>query len=285
MASTNWSYDKVRILNLLLDNISMVELLKSLKSGVVLTPNVDHVMKLQKDEEFFKIYNSADYKICDSKILLYISQFLGTPLKEKISGSDFFPAFCKFHRDNQSIRIFLLGGCEGVAEKARNRINNKIGKNIIVKAHSPSFGFESNEQECLEIVEKINQSQATVLAIGVGAPKQEKWIYKYKDKLPNVKIFLAVGATIDFEAGVVKRAPKWMSNLGIEWLHRLMSEPSRLWKRYLLDDMPFFWLTLKQKFNLYKSPFFIATYQPVPTATRNPTATDRNPLTVERVSR
>ncbi len=285
MPSTNWSYDKVQILNLLLDNISMTELLKCLKSGVVLTPNVDHVMQLQKDEEFFKIYNSADYKICDSKILLYTSKFIGTPLKEKISGSDFFPAFCKFHRDNESIRIFLLGGGEGVAERARKRINSRIGKNIIIRAHSPSFGFEKNEQECLDIVEKINQSQATVLAIGVGAPKQEKWIYKYKDKLPNVKIFLAVGATIDFESGVVKRSPKWMSELGIEWLYRLMSEPGRLWKRYLVDDMPFFWLTLKQRFNLYKSPFFMATNQPAATATRNPTATDRNPLTVERVSR
>lgn len=107
----------------------------------------------------------------------------------------------------------------------------------------------------MEIVETINKSGATVLAIGVGAPKQEKWICRYKDKLPNIKIFLAVGATIDFEAGQKKRSPKWVSEIGLEWLHRLLSEPKRLWKRYLLDDSLFFWLILKQKLHLYQFPF------------------------------
>lgn len=178
---------KVCLLNLMIDNISLADLLKQLKSGVVLTPNVDHVMKLQKDADFFKMYSLADYKICDSQILLYASRFLGTPLKEKISGSDFFPTFCKFHKYNESIKIFLLGGGKGIANRAQNKINNRIGRNIVVDAHSPSFGFDQDEQECLEIVEKINQSQATVLALGVGAPKQEKWIYKYKDKFSTVR--------------------------------------------------------------------------------------------------
>lgn len=279
---SNNSVDDIQLLNILLDNISMTELLKYLKSGVVLTPNVDHLIKLQKDEEFFKIYNSADYKICDSQIIFYASRFLGIPLKEKISGSDFFPEFCKFHRDNESIRIFLLGGDKGVAEKARVRINSRIGKNIIVAAHSPSFGFENDEQECLGIVKNINKSQATVLAIGVGAPKQEKWIYKYKDKFSNVKIFLAVGATINFEAGIIKRSPKWMSSAGLEWLYRLLSEPTRLWKRYLVDDILFFWLTLKQKFGFYKSPFS-ASYDKLSISTRateDTTITDSNHCTI-----
>ncbi len=116
---------------------------------------------------------------------------------------------------------------------------------MIVDSYSPSWGFENDKQECQKIVEMINLSQATVLAIGVGAPKQEKWIYKYRNQLPNIKIFLAIGATIDFEAGHVKRAPKWMREVGLEWLHRLISEPRRLWKRYLLEDIPFFWLILK----------------------------------------
>ena len=88
----------------------------------------------------------------------------------------------------------------------------------------------------------------------MGAPKQEQWIYKYKDKLPNIEIFLAIGATIDFEAGNIKRAPKIMSDLGFEWLYRLLSEPKRLWKRYLVEGLPFFWLILQQKLNLYKKP-------------------------------
>ena len=77
---------------------------------------------------------------------------------------------------------------------------------------------------------------------------------RYKDKLPNIKIFLAVGATIDFEANKLKRSPKWMSDSGLEWLYRLLSEPKRLWKRYLLEDLLFFWLILKQKLNLYTMP-------------------------------
>lgn len=245
---------KVNLLNLDFDNLSIKELLRQLKSGVVFTPNVDHLMKLQCDREFFKAYEMADYKLCDSQILIYASRFLGTPIKEKISGSDFFPAFCAFHRNNEKIKIFLLGGQKETALKAQERINKKVGRNIVIAAHSPSFGFERNERECAEIVEMVNRSGATVLAIGVGAPKQEKWIYQYRNKLPKIDFFLAIGATIDFEAGNVKRAPKWMSEIGFEWLYRLLSEPQRLWKRYLVEDLPFFWLIVKQKLNIYTMP-------------------------------
>jgi len=245
---------KINILNLAIDNLSMLELLEQLHSGVVLTPNVDHLMKLQKDSDFLKIYALADYKVCDSQVLMYASRFLGTPFKEKVSGSDFFPRFCDFHKDNDAITVFLLGGAEGVAEKAGSKINSKVNRDIVIGTHSPSFGFEKDEQECLDIVEMINQSGATVLAVGVGAPKQEKWIYKYKHKLHHVKIFLAVGATIDFEAGVTKRAPKWMSQMGIEWLFRIYCDPQRLWKRYLIEDLPFFWLLLQQKLGIYPQP-------------------------------
>ena len=246
--------NRVNLLNIEFDNLSLRQLLKELKSGVVFTPNVDHLMKLQCDWEFFQAYELADYKLCDSKILIYASHFLGTPIKEKISGSDFFPAFCNYHKNNEKVKIFLLGGNKGVAIRAQEKINKKVGRNIVVAAHSPSLGFEKNEQECAAILEMINKSEATVLAIGVGAPKQEKWIYKYKSKLPKINFFFAIGATIDFEAGNVKRAPKWISEVGFEWLYRLLSEPQRLWKRYLIEDLPFFWLILKQKLNLYSIP-------------------------------
>jgi N-acetylglucosaminyldiphosphoundecaprenol N-acetyl-beta-D-mannosaminyltransferase len=245
---------KVNLLNLEFDNLSIKELLRQLRSGVVFTPNVDHLMKLQCDREFFRAYEIADYKLCDSQILIYASRFLGTPIKEKISGSDFFPAFCAYHRNNEKIKIFLLGGQKETAARAQERINKKVGRNIVVAARSPSIGFENDEQECAEIINTINKSGATVLAIGVGAPKQEKWIYKYRNKLPQIDFFLAIGATIDFEAGNVRRAPKWMSEIGFEWLYRLLLEPQRLWKRYLVEDIPFFWLIVKQKLNLYTMP-------------------------------
>ncbi|MBV9388011.1 MAG: WecB/TagA/CpsF family glycosyltransferase [Chroococcidiopsidaceae cyanobacterium CP_BM_ER_R8_30] len=241
---------RVNILNVCLDNLSMTEVLEQLKSGVVFTPNVDHLMKLQKDSDFLKAYNDADYKLCDSQILMYASHFLGTPIKEKISGSDFFPAFYTYHKNNQDIKIFLLGAKKGIASQAQKKINYRVGRNIIVGSHSPSFGFENDEQECQEILELIKDSGATVLAIGVGAPKQEKWIYKYKQQLPNIQIFLAIGASIDFEAGSIQRAPRWMSNSGLEWLHRLLWDPQRLWKRYLVRDLPFFWLIFLQKLDI-----------------------------------
>lgn len=245
----------VNILNLPIDNLSKVELLKSLKrGGIVFTPNVDHLMKLQNDQEFYQAYEVATYRVCDSQIVMYASKFLGTPLKEKISGSDLFPAFYQYYKDDPNIRIFLLGSSQEAVTKAQENINRKVGRNIIVASHSPSYGFEQNEKECREIVAKINQSNATVLAIGVGAPKQEKWILKYKDRLPKIKTFLSIGATIDFEAGAKPRSPQWMSNLGLEWLYRLSTEPQRLWKRYLVDDMPFLWLILKQKLNSYRIP-------------------------------
>jgi exopolysaccharide biosynthesis WecB/TagA/CpsF family protein len=243
--------NKIKILNLEIDNCSKQELLDNLKSGVVFTPNVDHIIKLQRDSEFAQSYTIGDYKICDSQIIMYASKFLGTPIKEKISGSDLLPAFCNYHKNNKDIKIFLLGAAQGVASKAQRRINNKAGRNIVVNSYSPPFGFEKDEAECLKIVDMINNSDATVLVLGLGAPKQEKWLYKYKDYLKFIKIFMALGATIDFEAGHIKRAPKWMSEIGLEWLFRLLCEPKRLWKRYLLDDIPFFLLILKQKLNLY----------------------------------
>jgi N-acetylglucosaminyldiphosphoundecaprenol N-acetyl-beta-D-mannosaminyltransferase len=179
---------------------------------------------------------------------MFASKFLGTPIKAKISGSDLFPLFCDHHRNNERVKIFLLGGAEGVAARARHRINARIGREIIVQAHSPSFGFEKNEAECDAIIERIRNSTANVLVVGLGAPKQEIWITKYKDRLPNIDIFLAVGASIDFEAGHKPRAPQIMTDLGLEWFYRLLTEPTRLWKRYLLDDMPFLWLILRERF-------------------------------------
>ncbi|WP_442946985.1 WecB/TagA/CpsF family glycosyltransferase [Nostoc sp. UHCC 0870] len=245
-----------KVLNVAINNITMMELLQKLEyGGVVFTPNVNHIMQLQKKQQFYSVYQKADYIVCDSKIVLYASHFLNNPVKEKIAGSDLFPAFCNYYRHNENIKIFLLGSQSEVVKTAQRKINARIGRNIVVAAHSPSFGFEKNEQECEEIINLINASEATVLAIGVGAPKQEIWIAKYKQQLKKIKIFLAIGATIDFEAGYVKRSPRWMSEVGLEWLYRLISEPKRLWKRYVFDAIPFLLLILQQRLNLYSNPW------------------------------
>ncbi|MGB6294703.1 MAG: WecB/TagA/CpsF family glycosyltransferase, partial [Rivularia sp. (in: cyanobacteria)] len=243
---------QVQLLNVNINNVAMSDLLSKLQGGgLVVTPNVDHLMKLQRDRDFYGVYQEAEYTVCDSKILMYVSRFLGTPIIEKISGSDLFPAFYTYYRNDQSIKIFLLGAEEGIAEIARKNINSKIGRNIIIDTYSPPFGFEKDREECEKILRLINSSNATVLAMGVGAPKQEMWIAKHRKYLHSVKIYLAIGATINFEAGNIKRSPKWMSEVGLEWLYRLSSEPKRLWKRYILDALPFIYLIFKQRLKMY----------------------------------
>jgi len=258
--------DIVDFLNVSIHNTTTTELLAdlNLNGGVVVTPNVDHLVKMQSDREFLQAYYTSNYRVCDSKILQYISFLLGDPIKERISGADLFPAFYEYNKYNEDVKIFLLGAKEGVAETAKHNINQKVGREMVIAAHSPSFGFEKDEQECQEIIERINQSDATVLAVGVGAPKQEKWIAKYRSQLPKIQIFFAIGASIDFEAGNVKRSPKMMGDMGLEWLYRLSSEPTRLWKRYLVDSLPLFWLVGKQKLNQYTfSPHLQAEYLPL----------------------
>ncbi len=238
----------VNILDVEIDNLSRDEFLErlSIEGGVVVTPNVDHLMKLQHDEDFREVYKAVDFRVCDSKILMYAAKFLGTPICDKISGSDLLPWFCDYHRDNPEVKIYMLGAAPGVAKLAQQRINERIGREIIVEAHSPSFGFEKSPEECEAILERIRSSSANVLVVGVGAPKQEKWIVKHRHALPNIKTFMAVGAAIDFEAGHKPRSPEFVTELGLEWLYRMMSEPQRLWKRYLIEDMPFFGLVFQQ---------------------------------------
>ena len=247
--------NRIPILNIEVDTFTEKEFLEEFREGVLVTPNVDHLMKLQRDREFYEIYKRADYVTVDSRIVKMALDFLGTPIREIIPGSGFFPSFYTYHKDNEDIKIFLLGAASGIADLAMDKINRKVGRQIVVGAHSPSFGFEKNEDECEKIINQINASPASVLVVGVGAPKQEKWIYKYKDRMPGIKIYLAIGATIDFEAGKIRRAPLIMQRLALEWLYRLWKEPKRLWRRYIVEDMPFFWLILKQKYGRYKNPF------------------------------
>ena len=247
--------DTTKILNVDIMRISQRDLLNRLDAGVLITPNVDHIVKLQKNKEFYDVYQKAEWVVCDSKILYLLSKLLKHPLPEAIPGSSFFTAYYTYHKDDKDCRIFLLGAKEGVAAKAMERINEKVGRQIIVGAYSPSFGFEKNEQECEDIIDIVNKSGANVLLVGVGAPKQEKWIMKYRDRMPGVKLFMALGATIDFEAGTLKRAPMFWQKIGMEWLYRVLKEPRRLFKRYFVDDMQFFFYFAKQLLGLYKDPF------------------------------
>lgn len=244
---------KVHLLNVAIDNFTFSEFIDRLKhGGFVITPNVDHLVRLQYDAEFFYIYQQAEYIVCDSQILIWLSRLLGSPLQEKISGSDLFPAFYRHYAHDPEKTIFLLGAMPGVAAKAQAKINAQVGREIIVETYSPPFGFEYDAAECDKIVNLINASGATVLAVGLGAPKQEKWVFHHRDRLPGVKTFFAIGATIDFEAGNIHRAPQWMSRCGLEWLFRLKENPKRLWRRYLIESLPFAGLIVQQFLGLYR---------------------------------
>lgn len=236
----------VRILQAQIHAVTCDELLNRLDRGVLFTPNVDHLVKLESDEEFRRCYDRADWVVCDSRILYFCSKLLKRSLPETIPGSSFFPAFYRYHRDNPDCRIFLLGAAPGVAIRAMERINADMGRRIVVGAHSPSYGFEKNEEENRQIYDIINRSGANVVLVGVGSSKQEKWIMRHKDRMPGVDIWMALGATIDFEAGNIRRAPKILQKLCLEWFYRFCMEPKRLFRRYFIDDVKFFCYFMQQ---------------------------------------
>lgn len=231
---------KVRLLNIEVDNITMKEavinideMVKRKKPSYVVTPNVDHVVILEKDLDFINVYKEAELVVTDGMPLIWISKLANMPIKEKISGSDLFPEVCKLAAEKK-YRIFLLGAGEGVGSIAAKNIKKKYPGIEISGVYSPPFGFEKDEEEIERIVNMLNESKSDILAVGLGAPKQEKFIYHIKEKI-NIPVSLAIGATIDFEAGNIKRAPKWMQNNGLEWFYRMIKDPKRLIKRYCID--------------------------------------------------
>lgn len=233
---------RIKLLNTEVDNITMSEAVEEIdrlilqkKPSYVVTPNVDHIVKLEQDDEFKEVYKGANLILTDGQPLIWISKFRKTPIVEKVSGSDLFPKVCEL-ASRRGYKVFLLGAAEGVAKKAADNLRYKYKDLDIVGTYSPPFGFENNEFELNKIIKMINETKPDILAVGLGAPKQEKFIWKYKNKL-NVPISLAIGASIDFEAGNIKRCPEWMQKNGLEWFYRLVKEPKRMFKRYLVDDL------------------------------------------------
>ncbi len=247
--------EKVQLLNVAVDNITMEELLQTFDKGMLMTLHVDMIMKLQKDREFYEILDAFDVITCDSHILYKASKFLGTPLKERVSGSDFFPLYYQKYKDDEAITVFLCGGMPGIAEIAQKNINRKVGREMIVGAYSPPFDFDQSPDELQKMVDLINQSGATVLLVGLGAGRQEKFLVKHRSLFKNVHTFLPLGGTIDYEAETLKRPPPFIVDNGLEWLYRLVKEPRQRWHRYLVHQPPVLYLLLKQKLGLYRNPF------------------------------
>ena len=233
---------RIKFMNTDIDNLTMAETLNEIDKLIqkkncsyVVTPNVDHIVRLEKDEELQKVYKNASLILTDGKPLIWISKWYKTPIKEKISGSDLFPRVCQLAA-NKNYTMYLLGAAEGVADTAARNLMKKYPGLNIVGTYSPPFGFEKNEQEMNKIKTQIQDVHPDILIVGLGCPKQEKFMY-YNCKELGVPISFGLGASIDFEAGNIKRAPKWMSNHGLEWLYRFLKEPKRLFKIYFVDDL------------------------------------------------
>lgn len=233
---------RMRLMNTEIDNLTMDETLDAIDSLIkedncsyVVTPNVDHIVQLEKDEELKRVYENASLILTDGKPLIWISNWYKTSIKEKISGSDLFPRVCDLAA-KKGYTMYLLGAAEGVADKAAKNLMNKYKGLNIVGTYSPPFGFEKDKLELKKIERQIQEVHPDILIVGLGCPKQEKYMYHHCKEL-DVPISFGLGASIDFEAGNIKRAPRWMSEHGLEWLYRITQDPKRLAKRYLVDDM------------------------------------------------
>ncbi|MEO7787685.1 MAG: WecB/TagA/CpsF family glycosyltransferase [Sphingomicrobium sp.] len=233
----------------------MQEIVEELDEGILFTLNPDHLYHLQRNPDFAAAYRNAALVSSDSKYVYWALGFLGRAIKQKSSGSDIVPAYWKHHADNPTVSIFLLGAKPGIAQMALERINRLAGRQIVVGALGPSFNFVSDEAEAASAIDAINASGATCLIVGLGAPKQEIWIDRNRARMPGVKVYMGVGATIDYEAEAVKRAPGWMTRNGLEWVYRMTTEPRRYWRRYS-RTIEFFWLVLFDRLGLYRPPSF-----------------------------
>lgn len=233
---------KQKLLNTYVNSLTMVEtisaiedMIKQDKQSYVVAINVDVVMKIEQDDYLKKITDEADMVLVDGKPLVWIANWHKQPVKEKISGSDLVPLLCK-KADEKGYTIFILGGKDGIADKAKERLQKQYPYIKIVGTYAPPFGFEKDEKELNYINNLISEASPDLLITCFGCPKQEKFIYENINKY-KAKVSICAGATVDFLAGNVKRAPRWMSDHGLEWLYRFFQEPKRLFKRYFVDDV------------------------------------------------
>lgn len=210
----------------------------------VVTPNAAHLVTLQHDREFRKIYDKAFLSVPDGVPLLWAAKLLKSPLGGRVNGTDLFEELAAMAAQ-KGLTVFLLGGRSGAADRAAEILMARHPGLNIGGTYSPPYGFEHNPDELHRINTLIQDAQPDILFVGLGAPKQEKWIARHYEAL-GVPVSIGIGVSFEFVAGMVHRAPRWMQKTGLEWFFRLVSEPGRLWKRYLIGNLYFVYLVLKQ---------------------------------------
>jgi N-acetylglucosaminyldiphosphoundecaprenol N-acetyl-beta-D-mannosaminyltransferase len=197
----------------------------------VVTPNADHSVMLQENDGLRRAYADADLVLADGMPVVLASRLLRRPLPERVAGSDLVPALLDAAHVDRPLRVYLFGGAPHVTKQAARNIETRWPAVRVVGTDSPPPGFERDERQNRSILRRIAEVKPDVLIVGLGCPKQELWVYQHRDKIA-ARFALCVGATIDFLAGEKRRAPVWMQRLGLEWLHRLATEPRRLFRRY-----------------------------------------------------
>jgi len=197
----------------------------------VVTPNVQHTMVFQEHAQFREAYSRAALVIADGWPLVASSRLFGTPLPERVTGSDLLPGLFDRASAEAPLTVYLLGAAPGVGDKASDAIHTRWPHVHVVGTYSPPLGFEKDPAENERILTHIAETSPDVVVVGLGAPKQELWTYRFRERI-RAKVALCLGGTIDFMAGNTKRAPRWIRTARLEWLHRALSEPRRLGRRY-----------------------------------------------------
>lgn len=242
--------ESIKILGLRVDKVTMDSALSEIETflnsdgtKVIYTPNTEIVMAAKEDKELMRILNDGDLIIPDGIGLIYASKIKKNPLPQRVTGFDVSMKMLELANE-KGYSLFLLGGKEGVAKEAGENIVKKY-PNIRIAGYNNGYfkgshtGFPGHEEE-MQVVEKISKVKPDILFVGFGAPKQEMWINRYKERL-NCKVIIGNGGTMDIISGKAKRAPAIWQKLGLEWFYRLIKEPSRIKRQMVL---PKFMLTV-----------------------------------------
>jgi N-acetylglucosaminyldiphosphoundecaprenol N-acetyl-beta-D-mannosaminyltransferase len=240
----------IAILGVPFDNVTATEAVAAIEKMVtsrrphyLVTANVDFVVQAQKDVELRRILIDADLVLCDGTPLVWASRFLGNPLPERVAGSDLAPMLFEAAARAKR-RVFLLGATPDSVEEAAQRVKQEYPSLVLAGYYSPPFRTLL-EMDHEEIKRRVCEAKPDLLFVAFGCPKAEKWIAMHYREL-GVPVVAGVGATIDFLAGRVKRAPHWMRKAGMEWIFRLVCEPRRLFRRYARDLWVFGWKIIAQ---------------------------------------
>jgi N-acetylglucosaminyldiphosphoundecaprenol N-acetyl-beta-D-mannosaminyltransferase len=228
----------------------VVELALANKSSSIFCANVHMVMEAYDSDEFRKIFNSADIVTPDGMPLVWLMRMRGNKGQERVYGPTLMLRILEV-AEKKSFSVGFLGGSSETLELLGQKMLTGFPDLNIAYQFSPPYQALSTEEDRL-ITDAIRKSGLKILFVGLGCPKQEKWIHAHKDRIPAVMV--GVGAAFDFHTGMKKQAPRWMQRVGLEWFFRLMMEPGRLWKRYFIHNPRFVILGLFEQIHYWTHP-------------------------------